>query len=111
MRWPDQVYKASIVDQIQKGDAQKRQGESSMREKIHLPSVMLFQPRNRTPTAAVSSKVATKEPSTLELEPYKEKERNIRKFMSAVNRKKCKSPCRSRDPAETKQAEIVQIGM
>lgn len=40
-----------------------------MRER-DLPSVMDFQPKYKTPTVAVSSKVATKEPSTLELEPY-----------------------------------------
>lgn len=32
--------------------------------KISLPSVMFFHARYRTPTAAVSSTVATKEPST-----------------------------------------------
>ena len=36
----------------------------------NLPSVMAFQPKYRTPTAAVSSKVATKEPSIFESEPY-----------------------------------------
>ena len=35
-----------------------------------LPSVMALQAKYKTPTAAVSSKVATKEPSTLALEPY-----------------------------------------
>lgn len=38
-----------------------------------LPSVMDFQAKYKTPTAAVSIKVATKEPSTLELEPYEKK--------------------------------------
>ena len=36
----------------------------------NLPSVMAFQPKYKTPTAAVSSKVATKEPSIFESEPY-----------------------------------------
>lgn len=42
-----------------------------------LPSVMDFQAKYRTPTVAVSSKVATKEPSTLELEPYEKKVSNL----------------------------------
>jgi hypothetical protein len=47
-----------------------------------LPSVMAFQAKYKTPTVAVSSKVATKEPSTLELEPY---EKKISNLVSAAN--------------------------
>lgn len=37
--------------------------------KMDPPSVMLFQARYNTPTAAVSNRVATKEPSTFDDEP------------------------------------------
>lgn len=47
-----------------------------------LPSVMAFQAMYKTPTAAVSSRVATKEPSTFELEPYEKKVSNL---VSIVN--------------------------
>ena len=40
------------------------------KEERDLPSVMAFHAKYRTPTVAVSRIVATKEPSTLELEPY-----------------------------------------
>ena len=54
-------------------DKPKKANDKIDEEEIYLPSVMAFQPRYKTPTEAVSSKVAIKEPSTFELEPYKEK--------------------------------------
>ena len=52
-----------------------------MRER-DLPSVMAFQAKYKTPTAAVSNKVAMKEPSTFELEAYGKK---VSKFVTVVN--------------------------
>ena len=51
--------------------SQKRRKGCVDNGKRDLPSVIAFQPKYKTPTAAVSSKVATKEPSTFEPEPYK----------------------------------------
>ena len=48
----------------QKGEPRDRWGD--------LPSVMVSQARYKTPTDAVSSKVAMKEPSTFILEAFKE---------------------------------------
>jgi hypothetical protein len=48
----------------------KEANEIERGREIYLPSVMDLQAKYKTPIAAVSSKVATKEPSTLELEPY-----------------------------------------
>lgn len=55
-----------------------------------LPSVMPFHARYNTPTDAVSNKVATKEPSTFELEPYKRRRKKVRTHMSVLNLKKPK---------------------
>ena len=51
----------------------------------NLPSVMDLQAKYKTTTAAVSSKVATKEPSTFELVPY---EKNFSNLVAVVNLKK-----------------------
>ena len=59
----------------------KKRRTRLMRER-DLPSVMDFQPKYKTPTEAVSSKVAMKEPSTFELEPYGKKVSNL---VSLVN--------------------------
>lgn len=55
-----------VLDEVQ------RQFQPEHEREEYLPSVMDCQSRYRGTTDAVSSKVATKEPSTFELEPCKE---------------------------------------
>jgi hypothetical protein len=61
-----------LCDKVSKSTKKSRRERMRSRE-TNEPSVILFQPRYKTPTAAVSSKVARNDPSTFESEAYTKK--------------------------------------
>jgi len=67
------IFSISSVDGLIGDQIQNKPQTTRGARKNILPSVMPFQARYKTPTDAVSRKVATKEPSTFELEPCKDK--------------------------------------